>query len=232
MHQRPQITSRPNPVRRNIKRKSSNDTGPRFLLGLDLGQARDYTAMVIVERILPSQPGERVEYHVRHLERYNLGTPYPEIVDDMAELLDERPLAGRTKFIVDGTGVGVPVVEMFRDAGLSPLPIWITGGDAVSRKGRIIRVPKRDLVSVLQVLFQSRRLKVSRSLELGAVLIEELVNFRVKITANANDTYGAWREGTHDDLVLALSLACWTGERMLRQPRTTMHIEDVKRTKR
>jgi hypothetical protein len=52
MLQRPQTTSRPNPTRRKIKRKSRNDRGPRFLIGLDLGQAREYTAMVIVERIL------------------------------------------------------------------------------------------------------------------------------------------------------------------------------------
>jgi hypothetical protein len=231
MLQRSQTTSRPNPTRRKIKRKSRDDTGPRFLIGLDLGQARDYTAMVIVERMLPSLSDEQIEYHVRHLERYELGTPYTEIVEDMTDLLSDRDFAGKTSLIVDGTGVGVPVIEMFREAGLSPLPIWITGGDAVSRKGRILRVPKRDLVSVLQVLFQSRRLKVSRAIDLGSVLVEELMNFRVKITANANDTYGAWREGTHDDLVLALSLACWTGERMLKQPRTSMHIEDVRRTR-
>jgi len=41
------------------------------------------------------------------------------------------------------------------------------------------------------------------------VLVNELLNFEVKITAAANDVYGAWREGTHDDLVLAVALACW-----------------------
>jgi hypothetical protein len=167
---------------------------------------------------------------VRHLERYELGTPYTEIVDDMVDLLSDAGFIGKTSLVVDGTGVGVPVIEMFRQAGLSPLPIWITGGDAVSRKGKIIRVPKRDLVSVLQVLFQSKRLKVSRALDLGPVLIDELMNFRVKITTSANDTYGSWREGTHDDLVLALSMGCWTGERMLKQPRTSMNISEIRRT--
>ncbi len=40
-------------------------------------------------------------------------------------------------------------------------------------------------------------------------LMNELLNFEVKITAAANDVYGAWREGTHDDLVLAVALTCW-----------------------
>jgi hypothetical protein len=36
---------------------------------------------------------------------------------------------------------------------------------------------------------------------------------RSRITSHAHDIYGAWREGAHDDLVLATALACWYGER-------------------
>ena len=43
-------------------------------------------------------------------------------------------------------------------------------------------------------------------------LIQELSNFKVKITTKGNDTYEAWREGQHDDLVLSVALACWYGE--------------------
>ncbi len=28
----------------------------------------------------------------------------------------------------------------------------------------------------------------------------------------AHDSYEAWREGVHDDLVLSVALACWTAE--------------------
>lgn len=75
-------------------------------------------------------------------------------------------------------------------------------------------MPKRDLVSTLQVLFQSGRLKVAGGLKLAPVLVEELLNFKVKINVKtAHDSYEAWREGIHDDLVLAVALACWYGER-------------------
>ena len=38
----------------------------------------------------------------------------------------------------------------------------------------------------------------------------ELLGFRVKIDpTTAHDSYAAWREGAHDDLVLALALAVW-----------------------
>jgi hypothetical protein len=44
-------------------------------------------------------------------------------------------------------------------------------------------------------------------------LVRELQNFRVKLTVAAHETFGAWREGDHDDLVLAVALACWLAER-------------------
>ena len=37
--------------------------------------------------------------------------------------------------------------------------------------------------------------------------------FRVKISAEGHDSYGAHREGAHDDLVLALSCAVWYAEK-------------------
>jgi hypothetical protein len=46
------------------------------------------------------------------------------------------------------------------------------------------------------------------------VLIKELQNFKVKITAAANEIFEAWREGEHDDLLLAVAIAAWMGERM------------------
>ena len=40
-------------------------------------------------------------------------------------------------------------------------------------------------------------------------LVNEPLNLQVKITSAANDVRGAWREGTHDDLVLVVALTCW-----------------------
>jgi len=188
-----------------------------FYLGLDLGQAQDYTALVVVERKEFRYKAKPDEYHIRHLERPKLGTPYPAIVERVQNLLKSDQLWGRTALVVDKTGVGAPVVDMFRKAGLRPVAITITGGNSVSKDGAGYHVPKRDLVSTLQVLFQAGRLKVAAELPEARLLVEELLNFKVKINVKtAHDSYEAWREGIHDDLVLAVALACWYGER--RQP--------------
>ena len=188
-----------------------------FFLGLDLAQAQDYTALVVVERKEFRYKAKPDEYHIRHLERPKLGTPYPAIVERVQNLLKSDQLWGRTALVVDKTGVGAPVVDMFRKAGLRPVAITITGGNSVSKDGDGYHVPRRDLVSTLQVLFQAGRLKVAAELPEARLLVEELLNFKVKINVKtAHDSYEAWREGIHDDLVLAVALACWYGER--RQP--------------
>ena len=186
-----------------------------FFLGLDLGQVSDYTAIAIIEKIKPSRGNGHANnedlLHLRYLDRPKLGTPYPEIARLVTTMLRRPELANKTQCVVDATGVGRPVVDMLREAEVSPLvAVTITGGDTASRDGQSYRVPKRDLVSTLQVLLQNETLKIAKGLELGEVLKREMQNFRVKINiATAHDSYEAWREGDHDDLVLAVALACW-----------------------
>jgi hypothetical protein len=53
--------------------------------------------------------------------------------------------------------------------------------------------------------------------QLAKTLAEELGKFRVKINmASATESFEAWRERYHDDLVLAVALAAWAGEWALR----------------
>lgn len=189
--------------------------------GLDLGQARDYTALSVVEahptltkyRVSDYDPireiaGLPLSFDVRHLQRYKLGTSYPAIVEDVA--LKVRQLAG-VVLAIDHTGCGRPVVDLFERAGLHPLGITITSGDTTHGEDRQWRVPKRDLIGILQVAVQAGRFKVAQQLPDARHLVDELLNLRVKINLKtAHDSYEAWREGIHDDLVLSAALACWT----------------------
>ena len=69
--------------------------------------------------------------------------------------------------------------------------------------------PKRDLVAAAKVLLGKKQLKIG-TIPFADVLITELQNFQVKVNiATMHDSYEARREGIHDDLVFAVSLACW-----------------------
>jgi hypothetical protein len=192
----------------------------RSFVGLDLGQAQDYTALAILTR--PWQAGSKPPYAVPNLQRFPLGTPYPRIVAQVLDLLCTPQL--RHCFVVaDQTGVGRAVVDMLEEAMRGRFvgqfcPVTITSGHEVtlSEAGEF-RVPKKELVGVLQVLLQTRRLRISQALPEAAVLVKELETFQVKITEAANEVYGAWRAGQHDDLVLAVGLAAWAGEKWMGQ---------------
>jgi len=221
-----------------------------FIIGLDLGQSQDYTAIAVVERVFPPLPKPKApyepltycgsgetdnvngdwrqdgavvalppedtraaSYHVRHLERPALGTKYPAIVVRVKALLATPPLTLHTPLVIDRTGVGRPVTDLFEGQGVRPYAITITGGDEVIREGRHTKVPKRELVSTLVAVFQTERLKIAAGLAEGPVLVNELTNFKVKVNlATGHDSYEAWRESLHDDLVLAVALAVWYGE--------------------
>jgi hypothetical protein len=195
-----------------------------FIFGVDLGQAKDYTAIVVLERIeeltgeaAKGQWLKQVRYEISHLERPSLGTPYPAIIERLKERIARLPDHERLKIVVDRTGVGRPVVDLMRKEKLSVIPVTITaGGSGTGSVFSGYNVPKRELVSNLAILLQADRLKISSKLPGAAQLVEELQNFKMKITLAGNETYEAWRESDHDDLVLATAMACWYGERKLR----------------
>src|SRR6516164_1545671 len=93
-------------------------------------------------------------FRVGHLERLPLGTPYPAIVAHVGRLLTKLP--GHPELVIDFTGVGRPVFDMFRYSGISPIGVLITGGMTEAQNGLICSAPKLDLVSRLQALLHER----------------------------------------------------------------------------
>jgi hypothetical protein len=185
----------------------------RFFVGLDLGQINDYTAVAVLEDSGIKVDGERV-LHLRHLERFR-HLLYPDVADHVESLLEREPLKGSADLVIDATGVGPAVTDIFKKRGRPFKAVKIHSGDTETRgEDGSRRVPKRNLVSALQVLLQSGRLRIAQGLELAPTLREELLNFRVKVNiSTAHDTYEAWREGDHDDLVFAAALAAWGASR-------------------
>jgi len=186
-----------------------------FYIGLDLGQAADYSALVVNERAQIIETGRTTVYHrIRWLHRYPLGTAYPAIVESVGRVLAQLPEArDKPELWIDQTGVGRGVSDIFRAAGMRPVCVSITGGTAVNRVvWDDIRVPKRELASVTQAVLQTGRVTIAADLPFARVLEDELSNFRVKITTTGNETFEG-RSGVHDDLVLALAIALWAAEK-------------------
>ena len=182
---------------------------------IHLERFRDRRApRIIVERVAAIVP----QIRAMHRDR---------ILRWRQEVLGERPayaegllrVAPATiRLVVDITGSGAFATDPLQQAGFPCTGIFITGGDAVSHPSSdIYRTPKRDLAGVVAVLLSGRRLRIAESLSDAAILRAELEGFRARISLSGHDTYESaggedWRAGSHDDLVLALAIACWVGE--------------------
>ena len=70
-------------------------------------------------------------------------------------------------------------------------------------------MPKRDLITGLQVMLEGQGLLVAKGLKEGPALLKEMAEMEVRVGAQGRESYGAWREGMHDDPVLAVAPACW-----------------------
>jgi hypothetical protein len=172
---------------------------PTFTVGVDLGQAHDPTAIAVVRKIDGM-------FQVGHLERLPLQTPYPSVVAHVGRLLAR--LKGRSELVIDYTGVGRPVADLFQIAGLSPICVTITAGDVTTNENLVFKVPKLTLISRVQALLHSGALRIHPGLPDVAALVEELQSFRATITDSGYFRFGA-RSGKHDDLVLAVAICCW-----------------------
>jgi len=192
-----------------------------YTIGIDLGQVYDYSALAVVERleVEMAQPlaGMTVldHHHVRHIHRWEKGTGYDTVVRETYDIMRRGRLLDAA-VVIDATGVGREVAGLYRQAyRLGKLGRWwpkamvITGGREITPE----LVPKRELVGRMQTLLQSGRLKIADSLPLADVLRRELLAFKVKMTAGGQETYESAREADHDDLVLAVALACWVRHR-------------------
>jgi hypothetical protein len=202
----------------------------QLISGLDLGKAADYSVLAVVGRSKLEKPvaKRRFKYALRWLQAWELGTPYTatrpgvrSVIGDVKARFD-APALRKTVLAVDYTGVGMAVVEQVIAAKVAARlnPVMITGGHTVSTpdetKDRSWHVPKPELVGTLTVLLENDLLKWAapdspHALPLIRRFEKELTAFREFVTRKKNVTYGA-EASAHDDIVLAVALACWLGE--------------------
>jgi hypothetical protein len=200
-----------------------SSSGKRYFVGLDLGMGAEPTALAVLERRMvepTDRPGQRQPpYALRHLRRFPPATSYPAIVDDVGELLQTPPMPGAW-LLVDYTGVGLAVLRLLvqglhRRVSYSFTAMLLSAGHDESNPATgMVVVAKTDLIGTLQVLLQARRLHIAAELPDARHLVRELENYRPKVMLPTSELL-QWRDGKHDDLLLAVALAAWGGERAL-----------------
>jgi hypothetical protein len=150
---------------------------------------------------------DRVErFDVMALKRRPLGEPYPQQVHYVKALLEREPFKG-AQLVVDETGVGRPVADIFNVNGLKPIRIAIGSGlEVTQRSGNSFTVPKGLLVSGLEAKMHTGQFKIAA--EIAGELQDELRDFQRKVSESGRSTYDA-RSGAHDDLILSCAITLW-----------------------
>ena len=203
-------------------------------VGVDVGQKVDPTAICVAEpegdafmirylqRLALGMPYPKIAERLAELVGNLTDRLYRQAWAAIAkqpgsQLIDQAALRREAEasiwLLIDATGVGGPVCDMvtepLRGTAVSMTRVLFTYGDRY--KGgwgrREAKLGKAYLVSRLQALLQGKRVKLPRTAEAQA-LAEELLDYEIKVTEDGNDKYGAFKVGSHDDLVTALGLAC------------------------
>ena len=180
-------------------------------IGVDLGKRRDFTAIAVVERVWEQYSGAEFIrtgidgkwwFRVRMLERLSLQTEFPDVVERVNQIAGHWLVALSRSVVVDGTGLGNPVVDLLRrKLACQIMPIIITGGDKPNSglSDGYESVPRSILLTNMQVLAQQGRLQVSGRCKEAGALRKEMLGLKLN---------GPGSE-PHDDLAFAVALALW-----------------------
>ena len=181
-----------------------------FYLGLDLGRKQDHSALVVLERCqsalntryidATTQWEERLS--VRYAKQWRLGTPYGEVAKEVGKIYRKIEPLGKPVLVVDQTGVGDAVYEMIKDQ--------LHGANL---EGVVINQElKRDMYAAMETNLEQGKLKIAFDCLAVKELKQELLTVEIR-RVGYGYKFGAFEKDAHDDLVMALALACWR-ERM------------------
>lgn len=190
-----------------------------YWLGVDLAQAQDNTALVVIhDEQLPvwagpqrQALGERTRT-ITYADKFK-GVSYPDVVSHVIRVMTREPLRGRTRLVVDGSGLGRVVSDLLHDAGVQHTAIQMTAGQNWKRSGRYTNVGKTLMLENLSVLFATHELQFAQDLALREDILAELETFQLETTAAGNQVITQGKSGAHHgDLAIALAGAAFASE--------------------
>lgn len=164
----------------DINGRPLNETplaGHRYVMGVDLARKKDYTVLTVIDVL---------RRHVVYWERFN----------DMSwavqkhRIIEVAKLYNRARIVMDGTGLGDPIVEDVRNSSMFVECFIISNRS------------KQELIEKLRADIEFNRITFPQLV----TLIRELRNYEYEINSNGNIKYSA-PPGQHDDAVISLALA-------------------------
>lgn len=170
------------------------------VIGLDPGKQRDSFGIVAIEK-------KNEKIYVKNAQRV-LGKRYIDVENYIAELHQKYHY---DQYILEINNTGEHVFEVLKDVKKLPvIPVFTTSDiKDIKKKMDTRTMDKKDMVKRMAHQFQNGQIifpkKTNPEIE---QLKTQLAIFSEHITEAGNVSYYA--EGTeHDDLVMALMLACW-----------------------
>jgi hypothetical protein len=193
-----------------------------FLVGLSVGQGPQPSGIAVLERLPPERPGSSRTYACRYLRRWlPPATAYPALVSNLNDIFSDELLNRRDLIVEAGPGIKAVVAFLRKNR----LPAWIrpveirTSAEDTYVEG-LWRIGKASLIETARQLLQEDRFvfddqmpaEVLASTPSVQTIYQALLTYPYNKTPAVNDAFAS-REGADDDLILAVALACWFGER-------------------
>jgi len=155
--------------------------------GIDWARYSDYTAVVAMQ---VSESG----CEIIGIDRFN-AMGWSQQIERVVDFLRRY---GVSSVLTDQTSIGDPLLEQLRSK------LWQNSVDISVDGYGFTNQSKRDLIENLSLKFAHRGISIPRD----ETLMRELQYFEYELTDSGNVRMNA-RSGHHDDLVIALALACW-----------------------
>lgn len=189
-------------------------------VGLSVGQGTQPTGIAVLKKEKP--PGrEPAKYTCRYLCRWPRDTTYPTLLTDLYDMLNDAKL-GKVTLIVEAGSSIKAVLAMLRrlrlPVSLKAVEVRTSAEDHYV--DGIWKLTKGTVIEIARQVLQERRLtfdeqmppEVAATTPPAQTIYHALATYPFNQSPGANDAFAA-RDGEYDDLVFAVALACWYGER-------------------
>ena len=198
----------------------------RHILSQDIGKKQDATtsgAFTITPEFYDGGDGKRrvaTFLEVGFLDKRRMSDM--ELGDFTSEMMQSLSFGDNSVLLIDGTGIGEAVYDIYTAHGLDPVKIIFTSGEtaAVENKreqfskkfGAVsgYKVPKIDMISAAQVIFQQGRIRFAEDIDFRDECFQQLQAFVGKVNEKTHNVkYENLTEDIHDDFVTMIIQACW-----------------------